>query len=102
MEKDFWTGFAATVQQAMGFKQKDGWSELNIREKYFVVVIHWHKLPKEVLDVSSLVVLKAKLDGAAWSGGMSPYPRQGIGQDALWASLLSQTILCFYDSMIIP
>lgn len=26
MEKDFWTGFAVTVQQAMGFKQKDGWS----------------------------------------------------------------------------
>jgi len=39
---------------------------LDTRKKFFTmrVVRHWHRLPREVLDVPSLQTFKARLDGA--------------------------------------
>jgi len=48
-----------------GSKVKEGRFRLDIRKKFFTmrVVKHWNRLPREVVDVPSLEVFEARLDG---------------------------------------
>jgi len=47
-----------------GFKLREGRFTLDIRKNYFTVrlVRHRHRLPKEVVDASSLETFKIRLD----------------------------------------
>ncbi|KFQ27286.1 hypothetical protein N332_13324, partial [Mesitornis unicolor] len=49
-----------------GFKLEEGRFRVDIRKKFFTVraLRHWHRLPREAVDASSLEVFKARLDRA--------------------------------------
>jgi len=49
-----------------GIKLREGRLRLDRRKKYFMmrVVKHWHRLPREVVEASSLETFQARLDGA--------------------------------------
>jgi len=49
-----------------GFKLREGRSRLAIKKKFFTirVVKHCHRLPREVVDASSLETFRVRLDGA--------------------------------------
>jgi len=49
-----------------GFKLKEGRFRLDIRKKFFAVMVvrHWNRLPSEAVDAPSLEAFKDRLDGA--------------------------------------
>ena len=49
-----------------GFKLEEGQFRLDIRKKFFTVIVvrHWNRLPREAVDAPSLEALQARLDGA--------------------------------------
>lgn len=48
------------------FLNEESQFRLNIRKNIFTIRVtkHWHRLPREVVDVPSLEMFKAMLDGA--------------------------------------
>jgi len=76
-----------------GFKLREGSFRLNVRKKFFVMMVVrlWHRLPREAVGAPSLAVFKARLDGAlsslVWWEGSLPVAG-GVGR-----SLLTQTAL---------
>ena len=57
-------GPVAIGQGVMVFNLNEGGFRLGIRRKFFTmrVVIHWHRLPREVAGASSLETFKVRLD----------------------------------------
>ncbi|KFV41164.1 hypothetical protein N341_04271, partial [Tyto alba] len=49
-----------------GFKLKEGRCILDIRKKFFTVMVvrHWHRVPREAVAAPSLAGFKARLDRA--------------------------------------
>ena len=70
-----------------GFKLKEEKFRLHLWKKFFTqrAVRHWHRLPREAVDVPSLEVFKAGLDGA-WitrSSGSCTCPGRELELDDL-------------------
>jgi len=66
LERDFLQGPVGTEQGVNGFRLKEGRFRLDIRKKFFTLrlVRPWHRLSSKDVDVPSMAVFKARLDGA--------------------------------------
>ena len=64
-----------------GLKLRHGRLRLDIRRKFFTqkVVIHWNRLPKEVVDALFLKAFKARLDVALGSLAVVGNPAHSRG-----------------------
>jgi len=80
-----------------GFTLKEGRFRLDIRMKLFTVrvVRHWHRLPREAVAAPSLVVFKARLNGAL---NILVWWKVGFELDDLSGPFQPKP---FYDSMIL-
>ena len=60
-----WTIFG-NRKRGNGFKLEKSQFRIGIRKKFFTVrvVMHWNRLPREVVDAPSLQTFKARLDRA--------------------------------------
>lgn len=60
-----------------GFKLKEGRYRIDIRKKFFSVMVvrHWNRQLKEVMHASSLKIFKARLV-LGQSSGRHPYGRE--------------------------
>ena len=63
-----------------GFKLRQGRFRLDIRRKRFIqrVVMHWNRLPKEVVDAPSLEAFKTRLDVTLGSLVGDPAHSRGV------------------------
>lgn len=79
-----------------GFELKEGKFRLDLRKKFFTVMVvrHWNTLPREAVYDPSLEELKAGLDGALSNhSGRCPGPRQGRSARLSLRCLPTQTML---------
>lgn len=69
-----------------GFKQKEGWFRLVIRKKFFFVrmVRLWIRLPRELVDATSLEVFQPRLDGLLSNLVSESVPAHGRGGGTRW------------------
>lgn len=58
--------FCSVLSRGNGFEQEESSFRMNVRKMLFTmrVVRHWHSLPREMVDASSLETFKIRLNGA--------------------------------------
>jgi len=63
---DSFIGFCCDSTWGNGFRLKEGGFSLDIRRKFFTVMMvrHWNRLPRGTESAPSLETLKVRLDGA--------------------------------------
>jgi len=76
-----------------GHKVKQRKFQLNTRKNFFPLRVteHWHRLPREAVDSSSLEIFETHLDAVLCS--LLTLLRQGVGLDDPQRSLPTLTIL---------
>lgn len=71
-----------------GFELKERRHSLGVRKKLFIRAMgHWKSLPRDVMDASSLVASKTRLDGG---GGMDDVDINGIFTLCWWVSRINK------------
>jgi len=78
-----------------GFKMKEVRFRSDIRKQFFTVrvVRHWNRLPRKAVDVPSVAVFKARLDGALSNLVWWMVHGRGLGIEWSLRSLPPQTFL---------
>ena len=62
----FFSKVCFAITRGSGFRLREGRFSLDIRKRFFAVMVvrHWHRLPREVVDAPSLETCKPRLDQA--------------------------------------